>query len=83
MTLIVEKCAQKRESDLDAFIASEDKLVRIAKCTGCGLCVKACPVCYCPECSLTTQVKAKKMDKLTFVMTRFAHIGDICEMWKM
>lgn len=75
---IVSACSEKRERELDAFEKSTDRLMKMAKCTGCGLCVKSCPVCFCPDCNLLAQVKAKKLDKLTFVITRFSHVGDTC-----
>ncbi len=75
---IVEEARKKRETDLAAYAADPNKLDYLAKCTGCGLCVKSCPVCYCVTCNLLDQVKAKTMDKLTFVSTRFCHIGDTC-----
>jgi formate dehydrogenase (coenzyme F420) beta subunit len=75
---ILDACSEKRKKDIEAFKQDPNKLDALAKCTGCGMCVKSCPVCFCVECNLLNQVKSKKMDKLTFVMTRFAHIGDIC-----
>lgn len=42
------------------------------------MCVKSCPVCICPVCALTELKKEEKIDPITFLMTRVAHIGDIC-----
>jgi formate dehydrogenase subunit beta len=75
---IIENCQKKRTTELDAFNSSTDRFQRLAKCTGCGMCVKSCPVCFCVDCNLLAQVKAKTMDKTTFLMTRFGHIGDTC-----
>jgi ferredoxin len=75
---IIEACAVKREKDLQAFLENEDRFDLLTKCTACGLCVRSCPVCFCPTCNLTAQVRAKEMSKLGFITTRFAHVGDIC-----
>ncbi len=75
---IIENCTIKREKDLSAFLTNEDRFSLLTKCTACGLCVKSCPVCYCKVCNLTAQVKAKKMDQMTFITTRFTHVGDTC-----
>lgn len=75
---ILTGCSEKREKELNEFEVSKERLTKMAKCTGCGLCVKSCPVCFCPDCNLIAQVKAKKLDKLTFVLTRFSHVGDTC-----
>lgn len=74
----VDTCADKREKDLDAFLSNDDRFMLLTKCTGCGMCVKSCPVCFCPICNLTAQVKAKKMDPVMFITTRFTHVGDTC-----
>ncbi len=75
---IILNCVAKREKELSEFLSNEDRFNLFIKCTGCGMCVKACPVCFCTVCNLLEQVKAKTMDKVSFVMTRFCHIGDIC-----
>jgi formate dehydrogenase subunit beta len=75
---ILSSCAEKREKELDAFENTADRLNQLAKCTGCGMCVKACPVCFCPSCNLLPQVKDKSMSKVNFLLTRFGHIGDTC-----
>ncbi|MHA1775958.1 MAG: Coenzyme F420 hydrogenase/dehydrogenase, beta subunit C-terminal domain [Promethearchaeota archaeon] len=75
---IIDRCAAKREKDLDAFLADEDRFMLLTKCTGCGICVKSCAVCYCTVCNLTAQVKAKTMDPVMFITTRFTHVGDTC-----
>lgn len=75
---VINSCAEKRKKDLDEFLANEDRFSLLTKCTACGMCVKSCPICFCPICNLSAQVKAKKMDKMTFLTTRFAHVGDTC-----
>ncbi|MHA1519535.1 MAG: Coenzyme F420 hydrogenase/dehydrogenase, beta subunit C-terminal domain [Promethearchaeota archaeon] len=77
-TSIIDACAIKREADLDAFMSNEDRFSLLIKCTACGMCVNACPVCFCAVCNLKAQVKAKTMDKMTFITTRFTHVGDTC-----
>lgn len=75
---IIAKCTTKREQDLSAFMTNEDRFSLLTKCTACGMCVKSCPVCFCKVCNLTAQVKAKTMDQMTFLTTRFTHVGDTC-----
>ena len=75
---IILNCTAKREKELSEFLSNEDRFNLFIKCTGCGMCVKSCPVCYCTVCNLLEQVKAKTMDKVSFVMTRFSHVGDTC-----
>ncbi len=75
---IIENCSIKRETDLDKFLSNEDRFSLLTKCTGCGMCVKSCPVCFCVVCNLTAQVKAKTMDPVMFITTRFTHVGDTC-----
>jgi formate dehydrogenase subunit beta len=75
---ILMKCQDRREQELDAWDTRQDKLSQFSKCTACGMCVRACPVCFCVDCKLLSQVKAKKMDKMTFILTRFTHVGDTC-----
>jgi formate dehydrogenase subunit beta len=75
---IIEKCSNTREIELSKWANEEKKLEALSKCTGCGLCVTSCPVCFCVSCNLLPQVKAKEMSTLTFLMTRFSHVGDTC-----
>ncbi|QEE16953.1 Coenzyme F420 hydrogenase/dehydrogenase, beta subunit C-terminal domain [Promethearchaeum syntrophicum] len=75
---IILNCTATREKELSEFLANEDRFNLFIKCTGCGMCVKSCPVCFCTVCNLTEQVRAKTMDKVSFVMTRFTHVGDTC-----
>ncbi|MHA1856072.1 MAG: Coenzyme F420 hydrogenase/dehydrogenase, beta subunit C-terminal domain [Promethearchaeota archaeon] len=75
---IITACTTKREKDLSEFLSNENRFNLFVKCTGCGMCVRSCPVCYCTVCNLLEQVKAKTMDKVTFVLTRFTHVGDTC-----
>ncbi len=75
---ILNKCQDNREKDLTDFLQNNDRFDLLTTCTACGMCVKSCPVCFCKVCNLTAQVKAKTMDKITFITTRFTHVGDTC-----
>jgi formate dehydrogenase subunit beta len=45
-------------------------------CTKCGLCVRACPVCWCKDCILLKKIKT--IDPLLLHTTRLVHMGDTC-----
>ena len=75
---LIKQCKINREKDLAAWKENPNKLDLLAKCTGCGMCVTSCPVCFCVSCNLLDGVKKKTMDKFTFVTTRFSHVGDTC-----
>jgi formate dehydrogenase subunit beta len=48
----------------------------IEPCTKCGLCIRACPVCWCKDCILLKKVKT--IDPLLLHTTRLVHMGDTC-----
>ena len=74
----IQEAEKRLKKDLDEFNKRTDKLDSYNKCTVCGMCVRACPVCICPVCALTELKKEEKIDPITFLMTRVAHVGDIC-----
>jgi ferredoxin len=49
---------------------------QLGACTKCGLCVRACPVCWCKDCILLRKIKT--IDPLLLHTTRFVHMGDTC-----
>jgi formate dehydrogenase subunit beta len=54
-----------------------DKLREMLEpCTKCGLCVRACPVCWCKDCILLKKIKT--IDPLLLHTTRLVHMGDTC-----
>ena len=59
---LLAECLAKREKELGEFLSNEKRFELMAKCTGCGMCVTSCPVCFCRTCNLRDQVKAKTMD---------------------
>ncbi|MHA1718029.1 MAG: Coenzyme F420 hydrogenase/dehydrogenase, beta subunit C-terminal domain, partial [Promethearchaeota archaeon] len=75
---IVETAQKKREKEIGEFLANENRFDLFTTCTACGNCVRSCPVCFCVECSLLAGVKAKTIDKMTFLTSRFSHISDTC-----
>lgn len=77
---IVEKARAKRAKDLEewAKLSQEEKLALLKKCTGCGICIRGCPVCYCVDCILLKKKKDKTIDNITYQLTRIAHDADRC-----
>jgi formate dehydrogenase subunit beta len=74
---IMEVSRIQQVQDVGEFLSS-DRIAELAKCTMCGVCINACPVCFCTDCILQKQRKEKNIDNLTYQMTRIAHIGDSC-----
>lgn len=75
---LVDAARARREKDLAAFKDAEDKIPRLLKCTMCGMCIRACPVCFCKDCILQKKRKAKSIDKVSYQLTRIAHVADSC-----
>ncbi|MFX0036077.1 MAG: Coenzyme F420 hydrogenase/dehydrogenase, beta subunit C-terminal domain [Candidatus Hermodarchaeota archaeon] len=77
---IIEKAKEKRAKDLAEWenLSQEEKIAELIKCTGCGICVNACPVCYCVDCILKKKKKDKTIDNVTYNLTRIAHDADRC-----
>ena len=75
---VIQDAKLRLQKDLEEFNKRSDKLDLYNKCTVCGMCVKSCPVCICPVCALTELKKDEKIDPISFLLTRVAHIGDIC-----
>ncbi|MHA1732223.1 MAG: Coenzyme F420 hydrogenase/dehydrogenase, beta subunit C-terminal domain [Promethearchaeota archaeon] len=73
-----EECKAKREKDLAEFASADYKVSRLLKCTMCGMCIRACPVCFCKDCVLQKKRKAKDIDKISYQLTRIAHVADSC-----
>jgi formate dehydrogenase subunit beta len=77
-TKIMDAARVKKEKELKDYLANPDRIKEIAKCTACGICIMACPVCFCASCVLQAQKKEKTIDILTYQLTRVAHVGDSC-----
>lgn len=77
---IIEKAKEKRTKDLEEWdkLSQDEKIAELLKCTGCGICIRGCPVCYCVDCILTKKKKEKKIDNVTYQLTRIAHDADRC-----
>ena len=77
---IIEKAKEKRAKDLEEWdkLSQEEKIAELLKCTACGICIRGCPVCYCVDCILTKKKKEKKIDNVTYQLTRIAHDADRC-----
>jgi formate dehydrogenase subunit beta len=74
---VMEVSRIQQVQDVGEFLSS-DRIHELAKCTMCGICINACPVCFCTDCILQKQRKEKNIDMLTYQMTRVAHVGDSC-----
>lgn len=75
---IIDTASNRREKELNEYLNNPDRIKDIAKCTMCGLCIRSCPVCFCKDCILMKQRKDKDIDKLSYQLTRVAHVGDAC-----
>nr|MDO8085526.1 Coenzyme F420 hydrogenase/dehydrogenase, beta subunit C-terminal domain [Candidatus Sigynarchaeum springense] len=70
----------KQQEDIAEFRKKtpEQKMAALGSCTACGICIRACPVCFCVDCVLMNKRKAKKIDQYMFQLSRIAHIADTC-----
>jgi len=77
---IKQKAIEKRAKDLEDWnkLPQTEKLERLQACTACGICIRACPVCYCVDCILMKKKKDKVIDNVTYQLTRIAHVADRC-----
>ncbi len=75
---ITDECKARRKKDLEEFQTAGDKIERLLKCTMCGMCIRACPVCFCKDCILMKKRKEKVIDKASYQLTRVAHVADSC-----
>jgi formate dehydrogenase subunit beta len=46
------------------------------KCKKCGMCIKACPICICVDCSVIK--KRKEIDPVFYFLLRMGHMGECC-----
>ncbi|MEX2756458.1 MAG: Coenzyme F420 hydrogenase/dehydrogenase, beta subunit C-terminal domain [Candidatus Sigynarchaeota archaeon] len=75
-----EKGKAKQLEDIAEFRkkSPEQKMAALGSCTACGICIRACPVCFCVDCVLMNKRKLKKIDQYSFQRSRIAHIADTC-----
>jgi formate dehydrogenase subunit beta len=80
MKEIKDNALVKRAKDLEEWdkLPQNEKIERLQACTACGICIRACPVCYCVDCVLTKKKKEKTIDNVTYQLTRIAHVADRC-----
>ncbi len=80
MKEILEAAEQKWAKDLEEWnqLSQEQKIEQLLKCTMCGMCIRACPVCYCVDCILQQKRKDKNIDNVSYQLTRIAHVADRC-----
>jgi formate dehydrogenase subunit beta len=80
MKEIKDNAIAKRAKDLEEWdkLPQKEKIERLQACTACGICIRACPVCYCVDCILTKKKKDKTIDNVTYQLTRIAHVADRC-----
>ncbi|TFF97477.1 MAG: hypothetical protein EU547_04230 [Promethearchaeota archaeon] len=80
MEELISKAQEKRKKDLEEWksLSQKEKLDMLKKCTMCGMCIRACPVCYCVDCILQKKRKDKTIDNISYQLTRIAHVADRC-----
>ncbi|GAB4311804.1 MAG: hypothetical protein Kow0069_12250 [Promethearchaeota archaeon] len=75
---LVEAARERRAKDLAAFKEDPNRIPAFLTCTMCGMCINACPVCFCKDCILQKKRKEKAIDKVSYQLTRIAHVADSC-----
>ncbi|MBD3215300.1 MAG: hypothetical protein GF311_22015 [Candidatus Lokiarchaeota archaeon] len=77
---LIKAAEEKRIEELEKWkqLSKEEKIEQLAKCTMCGMCIRACPVCYCVDCILQQKRKDKNIDNISYQLTRIAHVADRC-----
>lgn len=77
---LIQAAEEKLIKDLEEWdaLSQEEKIAQIEKCTMCGMCIRSCPVCYCVDCILQQKRKDKNIDKVSYQLTRIAHVADRC-----
>ncbi|MFW9947919.1 MAG: Coenzyme F420 hydrogenase/dehydrogenase, beta subunit C-terminal domain [Candidatus Odinarchaeota archaeon] len=75
-----EEALAKRAKDLEEWdkLPQAEKITKLQECTSCGICIRACPVCYCVDCILLKKKKEKAIDNVSYQLTRIAHVADRC-----
>ncbi|WXG41650.1 MAG: Coenzyme F420 hydrogenase/dehydrogenase, beta subunit C-terminal domain [Candidatus Freyarchaeum deiterrae] len=48
----------------------------VENCRKCGMCIKACPICVCVDCSVIK--KRKEIDPVFYFLLRMGHMGECC-----
>nr|MDO8080420.1 Coenzyme F420 hydrogenase/dehydrogenase, beta subunit C-terminal domain [Candidatus Freyarchaeota archaeon] len=48
----------------------------LENCRKCGMCIKACPICICVDCSVIK--KRKEIDPVFYFLLRMGHMGECC-----
>jgi formate dehydrogenase subunit beta len=48
----------------------------VENCRKCGMCIKACPICVCVDCSVMK--KRKEIDPVFYFLLRMGHMGECC-----
>jgi formate dehydrogenase subunit beta len=77
---VIKAAEEKYAKDLEEWneLSQEEKIEQLLKCTMCGMCIRACPVCYCVDCILQKKRKDKTIDNVSYQLTRIAHVADRC-----
>jgi ferredoxin len=80
MENIISAAEEQRKKDLEEWknLSQAEKIELLDKCTMCGMCIRACPVCYCVDCILQKKRKDKEIDNISYQLTRIAHVADRC-----
>lgn len=80
MEELISSAKEQRKKDLEEWrnLSQAEKIELLDKCTMCGMCIRACPVCYCVDCILQKKRKDKEIDNISYQLTRIAHVADRC-----
>ncbi len=82
MELLTSEAAEYKSRQFEKFGEDSEregyshfkKLVE--NCKKCGLCIKACPLCLCVDCSV---IKVRKeIDPIFYTLLRMGHMADSC-----
>jgi len=82
MDKMIAAANEQRLKDIEEWrnLPQAKKLERLNKCTMCGMCINACPVCFCKDCVLQKRRKEGTIDNIGYQITRVTHVGDSCIM---
>jgi formate dehydrogenase subunit beta len=82
MDAMIAAAKAQLKKDLEEWRAlpQAKKLERLNKCSMCGMCINACPVCFCKDCVLQKKRKEGTIDNIAYQVTRVTHVGDSCIM---
>lgn len=82
MDLLREKAESYKAEQFENFDKSSEKdrysyfKNLLENCRKCGMCIRACPICVCVDCSVIK--KRKEIDPIFYTLLRMGHMGESC-----